>query len=415
MDIERINKIENNDYSEMIKLLSVIEKAGKSPKVTIPEFNRNDTEDEDKFAISIWLLRDYAKNGLYEVRRKEVERDGKHEIDWRKTIETEQAYLNKKKTPFYMNIWTSKKNKDTQNMARRIHEAIIAEIVEQFSNNKILYSIFTKNISIQTNEKLNRLGNPNRLIKEVTKEISRQFDTEKKRMLTKLIGYIKKDTHSSSENIQSYGTSSFNLVWEDCLKHVFDDTQDKTVIEKPKWEVFSETGTISKDEADEMIEENSNDEISIITKEKSTLIPDVVHINDEKKEIIVIDAKYYIPTWPETKDEQLSGVPGIGDITKQYLYQLAYMKSSDYSCYKIEKNCFIMPMQCSKISDEKETLLRKKAKVDFPLFNHIIIESSGKTVASIVCFELNPNKCFYDYLSSPKGTFVDSLLDNWRS
>ena len=56
---------------------------------------------------------------------------------------------------------------------------------------------------------------------------------------------------------------------------------------------------------------------------------------------MLFDAKYYNITLK--KESKLSGQPGIGDITKQYLYQLAYKDIFKDIDELVFKNSFLVP------------------------------------------------------------------------
>ena len=90
----------------------------------------------------------------------------------------------------------------------------------------------------------------------------------------------------------------------------------KDLIERPKW--------VSKD---------SNTTFS------DTLIPDLISVERYNNECIfvILDAKYYTMY---LKNNKVEGQPGIGDITKQYLYQLAYKSFIELNNIHKVKNCF---------------------------------------------------------------------------
>ena len=54
---------------------------------------------------------------------------------------------------------------------------------------------------------------------------------------------------------------------------------------------------------------------------------------------VIFDAKYYLIQLEH--DEELRGQPGISDIVKQYLYQLAYKEFTDLHNITHVKNCFL--------------------------------------------------------------------------
>lgn len=93
-----------------------------------------------------------------------------------------------------------------------------------------------------------------------------------------------------------------------------------SIIEKPKWFILND-------------ELNKYNEIN-----EDTLIPDLITFNDTKEgtEFIILDAKYY--SWP------LNSKPGIGDIIKQYIYELAYKDFIKLNGFINSKNCFLFPI-----------------------------------------------------------------------
>jgi hypothetical protein len=150
-----------------------------------------------------------------------------------------------------------------------------------------------------------------------------------------------------------YGTNSFNLVWEDVCGQVFCNklyskldqlklpvpinkdynASDKLIdiIEKPVWIGYDAQGS------------------HFYKNAKDTLIPDIVSIEktDDMVQFTIIDAKYYNLQLEENKN--LRRNPGIGDVTKQYLYQLAFIKFiKDHQIRKI-RNFFAMPSLYNKI------------------------------------------------------------------
>lgn len=103
----------------------------------------------------------------------------------------------------------------------------------------------------------------------------------------------------------------------------------KSIVEHPKWSGIDDEGKFEK-------------------LAKDTLIPDIISVVKENNgyTFIIFDAKYYNI---KIDRNELSGYPGITDVTKQYLYQLAYKDLIDDSSIKSIKNCFLMPTENSDI------------------------------------------------------------------
>ena len=77
---------------------------------------------------------------------------------------------------------------------------------------------------------------------------------------------------------------------------------------------------------------------------------------DGRDWFIIFDAKYYLIQLE--KGRTLRGNPGIGDIVKQYMYQLVYRKFLADHHIAVVKNCFLMP------TEGKEVINKGKAKLD---------------------------------------------------
>ncbi|MNW58503.1 Type-2 restriction enzyme BsuMI component YdjA [compost metagenome] len=147
-----------------------------------------------------------------------------------------------------------------------------------------------------------------------------------------------------------FGTNSFNFVWEKVCSDVFNNQlstklkhlslpqplteqylskKDYTLlelIEKPKWNFI---------EGERLLKSHRVEE---------TLIPDIISLfpKDDGVCFGIFDAKYYNIRLDERR---VDGQPGIGDITKQYLYQLAYNNFINAHNFTHIQNAFLMPTE----------------------------------------------------------------------
>ena len=152
-----------------------------------------------------------------------------------------------------------------------------------------------------------------------------------------------------------YGTNSFNLVWEDVCAEVFNNklkTQLRhlplphglapgydpkslliDIIEKPQWQGWNADGT------------------AFVKTALETLTPDLINIYEDggSYTFVIFDAKYYCIQLENNKP--LRGQPGVGDVTKQYLYQLAYQNFIAENHIEKIRNCFLIPSEQDVIID----------------------------------------------------------------
>jgi hypothetical protein len=195
-------------------------------------------------------------------------------------------------------------------------------------------------------ESLQDFGDRDYILERIYKELNIQFNTRRQILLKTLYAYISQDKRMLEENdgISMYGTTAYHAVWEKVCAEVFDNKLNTTlgklkmsvplaeqyrsmkrktlidIIEKPIWEGTDTTETAS-----------------------DTLIPDLISIPKvgEVDYFIIFDAKYY--NIQLERGKSLRGTPGVGDVTKQYLYQLAYREFIKAHNIAVVRNCFLMP------------------------------------------------------------------------
>lgn len=309
----------------------------------------NDSEEGNSFnllSVMIYLLNDYHENGAYTNTQDIIETNGSGEILWDKTINETFTYLSNNR-PYYIELFTQKRINDDFDYFKRLHESIICICSRELQDADLLdlFDILPVEVS---DEELDDFGEIDYILYRIQNELNLQFNTRKQLLLKTIYAYI---THSSGladiDCFTMFGTNSFNLVWEKVCAEVLDNQLQTplgslpislvdgynprdlliSLIEKPKWNGYK----------------HDDSEFQKISKE--TLVPDHVSITkmNNSYQFIIFDAKYYNIQLEQGKE--LRGQPGIGDITKQYLYQLSYKKFvNDHGIQDI-KNCFLMPTE----------------------------------------------------------------------
>lgn len=168
------------------------------------------------------------------------------------------------------------------------------------------------------------------------------------------------------------GLISFTIIGEDVCKVVYGDDLDKTIdtlnlkyngdkslklkeiVEKPIWHVAG---------------------IQDPYFSKETLELDVLSIDGVNTTFNIYDAKYYLITF-DSENKKVVKAPGIGDITKQYLYELAYtnLANSQEPKYSFT-NQFIVPKDNFQKNDGQLI-----ATVSLPMFKQLNL-SDNKIIA----------------------------------
>lgn len=333
---------------ELRQVLKVLEKYNSKEQI-IRMFN--DSSDGQAFnllAVLLYLLNDYYENGSYDNTEEVIESNGAGEILWDKTINETFTLLSGGR-PYYTDLQTKKRISDDFDYFKRLHECILTKASKELVEADLteLFEITEVDLS---DEDLDDFGEKDYILYRIEKELNVQFNTRKQLLLKTMYAYIERNgTLSDADSLSMFGTNSFNLVWEDVCKVIFNNQlnmplgslslpiplkpeYDKhlkliELIEKPFWSI---TGLGAKD----------------------TLIPDAITIDKVGPDFIFVisDAKYYTPVLIERQPPRSH--PGIESVIKQYLYQLAYQKFIQDHAFGSIINCFIMPTEDDSVANK---------------------------------------------------------------
>lgn len=322
-----------NNFQKLKQLISVIRKY-QSKEQKIGFSSQVDVENFNLLSIALELIYSYYDHGLYSRDKQIIEQNGYGEILWEKTINENTAYFSNG-LPIYLDTFTVNRENNEQDYFRRLHAFILSEVCEKLKDILRILDIDIINIS---SEKREHFGNSDYISYRINQELSSQFVTFKQNILNLLKKYIEEDSgKNSSTNISFVGTNSFNLVWEDVCSEVMDDCINKSIKElglsyskNPK-----QSALLSDVIAKPKWKHNSSGNVHVANK---TLIPDIVTINGNR--LSIYDAKYYKI---RLDDKGVDKQPGVGDVTKQYLYELAYKDFAKENNLIIDFNAFLMP------------------------------------------------------------------------
>lgn len=334
-------------FEEIKQVIKVLKKYSNSQEQLVNLYNGSDENRSfNMLAVILFLLNDYHEYGVYNNSEDITEINGEGDILWGRTIDEGFAYI-ENNTPYYTELYTHRSVDDEMDYFKRLHECILTECSQQLRDSQLedIFQIVTVELS---DERLADFGDTEYIKDRILSELNIQFNTRKQILLKTLYAYVSQDKKMLDDEagISMFGTTAFNMVWESACAEVFDnkldkkvgqlnlpadlhvdyyDFKNKTLIEIIKPPVWSR-GTEVKEEASE------------------TLRPDFISIVQLKGEnyFIIFDAKYYNLTLEKGK---LNGNPGVGDVDKQYLYQLAYKDFILAHGFKEVRNCFLMPTE----------------------------------------------------------------------
>lgn len=362
--INDLDKDIDNQFKKFKQILKVLELYEKREFQKLMTSENEIIEEENNLSIAIQLLNYHSEYGLYTVERKLYEESGEGGINWEKTI-NEAPLVFSGISPMYLPPYTEITNIDEFYIVRMIQLAIMKDINSNYYD--ILFLLdFT--LSQDTEIDLNDLGDTETLIYHLDNEMNSQFITHKLELIKLLKLYLlshkREDSHS---DLTLYGVTKFDRVWEDVCKKVYGNDLEKPLSHLGiKNTLNFKNSTLLKDVVERpiWIDEQKRREVNVA----KSLELDVLHVNRKKKLFEIYDAKYYMISF---KENHIKGQPGIGDITKQYLYEQVYKNIAESNDYKFT-NAFIIPKDELEEDKGKGVIF---AKVSLPIFERYGLES----------------------------------------
>lgn len=338
----------NNPVIQMKQILRVLEKYNSKEQV-IKLYNESD--DGGLFnllAVMLYLLQDYYDNGIYTNDVEVIETNGTGEILWDRTINETFSYISNNR-PYYTELQTKKRVSDEYDFIRRLHACILTKFSKELEESDLpeLFNIATVELS---EEQLDDIGDDDYILYRIQNELNVQYNTRKQLVLKAMYAYIaQKASFNNIDSFSIYGTNSFNLVWEKVCAQNFGNVLDSKLSELPLG-VCDDYKDSKENTLMEIIDKPVwHRTLGDISDAKSdTLRPDLISIYEcgDSGEYCfgIYDAKYYnIEFHGNTSGYRVIGQPGVGDVTKQYLYQLAYDDFITKQGYKYVQNMFFCP------------------------------------------------------------------------
>ena len=379
---------------EMCQIIRVLKKYKNSKKQIVSMFrDRDENRSFNIIAALVYLMQDYQDNGVYTNTKDIYETNGLGEIMWDKTINETFALISNNR-PYYVSLVTRKRINDEYDYFQRLHKCILTKASRDFKQAKLLNLFGLSELEL-SDEVIEDFGDTDYILYRIENELNTVFNTRKQLVLKLLYSYIGEGgSINDIDGVVLFGTGSFNLVWEDVCKKIFDNQLEeslpklfekleidldynyknykclKDIIERPKWTI---TGSKTTDTF-------KLDSATIINNGRAPI------------KFIIIDAKDY--NNPVLEPGKLpKGVPDIESVSKQYLYQLVFEDFIDAHNFEVS-NCFVLPTEEDHVIDKKEVYLNMFRKL-------------GLTDIKVRLF---PAKLAYDCYLSPNSTMDISEL-----
>ncbi|MBT1017573.1 LlaJI family restriction endonuclease [Canibacter sp. lx-72] len=308
----------------------------------IPLFGENGNEGEVNgiISVSLSLLTDYLTNGPYlSVSERLGSENG--ETDWCRTIEN-QSPIFAGSFPIYFDPVKRLRSRDQDSFMRRLHLAIVQAASDTLSDLGLLDVLELPRLQ-GISAGLHRMGPTVELLRAISAHDRIEYGVRNRQLLSMFTAFLNaaNDRYTvGPESLATFGTSSFNLVWEHACGIVFRNELDEPVVSTVA-QGNQRTRTLR--ELIDFPEWHGSDyfgHFSVFSG--STLIPDVVFVErSTNPALVILDAKYY--NFSLLRNAGVSGAPGVADIGKQYLYSIALRGAREALSIKTTKNCFVFP------------------------------------------------------------------------
>ena len=378
---------------KMKQVIKVIERYNKHSEQIVNLFNCDgDNSRFNILPVILYLLNDYFEYGIYNNTADILEVNGEGDISWNRTINDGFAII-KDGNPYYTELITHRSVEDETDYIKRLHECILTECSKQLHNAELeeLFEIETLTLS---EESLEDFGEKEYILERIMKELNVQFNTHWQILLKTLYTYIVQDRKMLEEEqgISMFGTTAFHTVWEKTCVEVFGNMLRKP-IDQLKIKAKIKDSYNKKTKLIKLVEKPQWSGADFVQEANETLEPDCITINQHAGQdwFIIFDAKYYLIQLE--KDRPLKNNPGVEDIVKQYMYQLAYKKFMADHQIEVVKNCFLMP------TEGKEIVSKGKAKMD--MFSDLGLED--------IQIRLIPADMLFDCYLNHKTIEIDKL------
>lgn len=286
------------------------------------------------------LIQDVMENGIYQVPKDEYRINGVGDVDWGETfVQTDPFFL--QDGPAYVECVTRETDYDDDGYISRLQCCLATRSLGYLEEIGLAEPLGLSLENTYEGE-ISDFGEMCCIESRVRSELSAQFIDARQQSLKLMLSVLEIEEDAVGSDLldfQSFGMSGFHALWETAIKEVLRDELEKTpaslgldVEKKSDWPLkkFIDPPI--------WIKADSNAETVPVEDESDSLEPDFVAARvqlEDGENFVILDAKYYVP---EFDGGRIRRQPGVGDVDKQLLYQLAYSPLS-----KKIRNAFIFP------------------------------------------------------------------------
>lgn len=267
-----------------------------------------------------YVIQDFLSHGYYIEKETEYIEAKKGKINWKKTIQKEDPFLDKSGV-IYLNYQVKHNRINDNSLITQIHKYCVYESFRVFG------WLYLDNDYLPPKPQIK----PNRrqFTSVLKKELSHTNNDSKKRLFTSMLRIVNVEHEDISYHNSAIGVNHFAGVWERLVNYVFGEDNIEKYFPRAQWHIL----------------ENG------VFRTSTALEPDtIMRINNK---IYILDAKYYQygVTWAE------GDLPNTSSIQKQITYGQHVESMNEVPKGNIY-NAFIMPFNSAEHGENGDYILR---------------------------------------------------------
>lgn len=290
-----------------------------------------DSESNILSTIS-YIIDDFNEYGVYKNELDILELNGCGDTEWDETMDTFIPYIDRNQV-IYMDYLSSENICDENYIVTKIHKAVVNKCIsfcKEYNLDKLLryegICEIDSDYDIDYDEEM--------FINLIDQELAIQYEDRKVRVLHAIKSFLTQNNGSQQDRLEAFGSTNFENIWENICSDILGNEfvgngrYKKFKLKEPVW---------TKDKSAE---------INISKKRKgrkNILNPDTLKVvkNNGETILLILDAKYYDLNFI-SKNEVINN-PGMGDISKQYMYELALKEYCNQNTITKCINAFMIP------------------------------------------------------------------------
>ena len=258
-----------------------------------PLISRGSSRDANPYELAVFLMQDYAENGLYMERVRQLRTDGIGHRNWSRTIQRMRPIVDRE--PLYLKTVTVQSHRSCSDTITPLHAYVIRQCAKLLQP----LGMFEQTLLPDDVRTIGPGGDLAQYVPRLNEKMNQTFSERELRLLRALRTWC----GLSPYHRVRFGITAFERFWEYAAKEYFGNIA-QTGSGAPNYYKLTDPGGYK------------------CFCGAGQAIPDILYAGISRsgsRGLAIFDAKYYTPHWDE-KTGNIYGAPANSDIAKQIQY-----------------------------------------------------------------------------------------------